>query len=97
MKASISIQPAASLNHSHCRICCRFGQLQAVNTAGVKPAIHAVESGNRLRPDTAAVFGARGELMAAAPAMQDVYVKASGTCKSSSACNMSHLAVLCRI
>lgn len=38
---------------------CRFGQLQAVDVSGVPPAIHTVQEGNVLRPDTPAAFPER--------------------------------------
>lgn len=35
---------------------CRFGQLQAVDVAGVSPAVHARDEGNVLRADEPAVY-----------------------------------------
>lgn len=37
-------------------VVCRFGQLQAVDVAGVPPAVHAREEGNVLRADEAAAY-----------------------------------------
>lgn len=37
----------------------RFGQLQAVDVEGVKPAVHARDEGSVLRPDEPATYEAR--------------------------------------
>jgi tRNA-binding EMAP/Myf-like protein len=58
---------------------CRFGQLQAVDTAGVPPAIHAFSEGNRLRPDAVEQYPARAQLLAQTPSTEGTYVRVPKT------------------
>lgn len=53
----------------------RFGQLQAVDVEGVKPAVHARDDGSVLRADEPAAYEPRGELLAAVPAMEGAFVR----------------------
>ncbi|KAI8473037.1 MAG: tRNA-binding protein [Monoraphidium minutum] len=52
-----------------------FGQLQAVDVEGVKPAIHARDDGSVLRADEPATYPAREELLAQVPAMEGSFVR----------------------
>ncbi|KAG2493882.1 hypothetical protein HYH03_007819 [Edaphochlamys debaryana] len=56
-----------------------FGQLQGADVAGVTPAIHARDEGNRLRPDTAVAYEARAQLLAQAPSTEGSYVRVPKT------------------
>lgn len=46
-------------------------QLQAVNTTGKHAMVHAVETGQRLRPDVVTETNQRDALQAISPAVQD--------------------------
>lgn len=52
-----------------------FGQLQAVDVEGVKPAVHARDDGSVLRPDEPVTYPARVDIMAQVPAMEGPFVR----------------------
>ncbi|GBF97673.1 aminoacyl tRNA synthase complex-interacting multifunctional [Raphidocelis subcapitata] len=52
-----------------------FGQLQAVDVEGVKPAVHARDDGSVLRADEPSAYAPREELLAQVPAMEGPFVR----------------------
>jgi len=58
-----------------CTLSCRFGQLQAIDVDGVKPAVHACDEGSVLRADEPVTYQPRSELLSQVPSMEGHFVR----------------------